>query len=254
MQQIRRLRFVSMPNVYWRRVADAARSAALLTYITTKPGIHAKSDLSRRVDHLKHEAVGFGRLCVAALVLLLSPSANAAENNGQRTLIPKIADIAGIKVGYSSMEELEGQLGKGKIAIGGHPNGARVWRVKGTPWVIYADAFEYSQRGAVVDSFDINVDPKPGLDVPYARLNKNDFAWLGKISVGMDEGKLLDILKEKSCATTKVADGWQVKAKGSSPLTSNPISPFQEWTAKFIIKERSLIGMQLAARQGRQQK
>jgi hypothetical protein len=222
--------------------------------MTTNPGNYAKSDLSRLADYLKHAAVDFGRLCVAALVLLPAPTANAAENNGQRTLIPKIADIVGIKVGYSSMQELEGRLGKGKIAVGGHPNGARVWRVKGTSWVIYADAFEYSQRGAVLDRFDINVAPKPGPDVPYARLNKNDFAWLGKISVGMDEDKLLEVLKEKSCEATKVADGWQVKAKGRSALTSDTLYPFQEWTVQLRIKDKSLIGMELAARQGSQTK
>jgi hypothetical protein len=146
------------------------------------------------------------------------------------------------------MEELEGQLGGGKVVVGGHPNGARVWRVKGTSWVIYADAFEYSPRGAVVDSFDIDVEPNPGLGVPYARMSKKDLAWLGKISVGMDEGKLLKSLKEKSCKVTKVADGWQVKAKGCSPLTSVP-NPFQEWTVHLRIKEKSLIGMELDARQ-----
>jgi hypothetical protein len=45
------------------------------------------------------------------------------------------------------MEELERQLGEGEVVTGGHPNGARLWRVKGTSWEIYVDAFEYSERG-----------------------------------------------------------------------------------------------------------
>jgi hypothetical protein len=128
-----------------------------------------------------------------AVILRLSAAANATENKGPKTSIPKIASVAGIKVGYSSMEELERQLGEGKVATGGHPNGARLWRVKGTSWGIYVDAFEYSERGAVVDSFDIYVAPRQRLDVPYARVRKNHFAWLGKIWVGINEDKLLEI-------------------------------------------------------------
>ena len=239
---------------HWLAASEADRSGAFPKNMTIYPGNHATSDLSRLAAHLKHQAVQCGRLCVAALVLLLLPAANAGAKNGPRTVIPKIANIAGIKVGYSSMADLERQLGKGKSAVGGHPNGARIWRVKGTSWVIYADAFEYSQRGAVVDSFEIDMDPKPGPAVPCTRMSKKSFAWLGKISLGMEEGKLLELLKQNACVVTKVADGWQVKANGCSPLTSDTIYPFQEWTVQLRIREKSLIGMQLAARQVSQTK
>jgi hypothetical protein len=223
-------------------------------HMTTNPGNDAKSDLSRLAAHLKHKAVQCGGICVAALVLLLLPVAHAGEKNRQRTIIPKIANFAGVKIGYSSMDEVERQLGKGKVGVGGHPNGARLWRVKGTSWVIYADAFNYSERGAVVDNFDIVVDPTPEPGVPYTRRGKKGFAWLGKISLGMDEGKLLEILKQKSYVVTKVADGWQVKAKGFSPITSVPTEPYLEWTVQFSIKEKSLIGIGFDARPGNQAK
>jgi hypothetical protein len=239
---------------HWRGAADARHSGALRAHTTTNPGNEAKSHLAQLAARLRHEAVQCGRLCVAALILLLLPAANAGAKNGPGTLIPKVASIAGIKVGYSSMDELERQLGQGKTVVGGHPNGARIWRVKGTSWVIYADAFEYSQRGAVVDSFDINVNPKPGPGVPYTRMSRKGFAWLGKISLGMDEARLLEILKQKACVVTKVAEGWQVNAKGYSPLTSDTFHPFQEWTVQLIIKKKALIGMQFAARQESQSK
>jgi hypothetical protein len=237
--------------------ADAGRSASSRTQMTTTLKHHTRSDFSRFVVHFTTEAAPFGWVCVGAVVLLLTAAANplsAAESKKPKTSIPKIANIAGIKVGYSSMEELEARLGKGKVMVGGHPNGARLWRVKGTSWVIHADAFDYSERGVVLDSFDITVDPKLDRGVPYARLAKNDIAWVGKISLGMDEEKLLKLVKSNSWRATQDADGWLVEAKGYSPLTSVPIWPFQEWTARFEIKEKSLTGMWLDARQRRESK
>jgi hypothetical protein len=192
----------------------------------------------------------FGWVWVGALVSLLAAAvtpAEAGENKGPRTFIPNIARIAGIKVGYSSMEELEGRLGKGKVAIGGHSNGARLWRVKGTSWLIYADAFEYSERGAVVDSLNITVDPRSGQDVPYAHLARNELACAGSISLGLDEDSLLKVLKQKSWTPVKLADGWLVTAQGHSPLTSDPLYPFNRWEARFTMKGKSVVRIHLDA-------
>ena len=232
------------------RFAQFGRSALAPAPMTTSLRNHTRSDFSRFAFQFTKDAAPFGWVCVGAVILLLTAAAypvNAAENDIPKTSIPKIANIAGIKVGYSSMEELEARLGKGKVAVGGHSDGARLWRVKGTSWVIYADAFESSERGMVLDSLNIALDTKRRRGVPYARLTKNDLTWLGKISLGMDEDKLLEIMQQNSCAPTKVADGWLVKAKGCSPFTSWP-SYFQEWTARFGIKGKSLVAMGLDAR------
>jgi len=210
-----------------------------------------RTGFSRLAVRFAKNVTLIGWTCFGVMALLLTAApilVNGAEKITPDTSIPKIADIAGIRVGYSSMDELEAQLGKGKVKVGGHSNGARCWRVKGTSWVIYADAFDYSERGAVVDRFGISVDPKPGRGVPYARLAKSDLAWLGKISLGMDEDRLLEILTQNSCVATKVNDGWLVTARGWSPLTSVPLNPFQEWEARFGIKGKLLIGIWLDAR------
>lgn len=206
---------------------------------------------SRFAVQFAKAALHVGSICIAVVFWMLTVAADRAcadENNKPKTVIPKIADIGGIKVGYSSMKELETRLGQGKPITGGHPNGARVWRVKDTSWVISADAFDYSQRGAVVDSFAITESSMLGADAPYARLAKDDFAWLGKIKLGMDEDRLLEALKRTSLVTTKDTDGWLVKAKGWSPLMSPP-TPLQEWTARFTIKEKSLTEIRLNARE-----
>jgi hypothetical protein len=73
-------------------------------------------------------------------------------------------------------------------------------------------------------------------------------ASFGEISLRMDEDGLLEILKQNACAATKFAAGWQVQAKGYSPLTSDTFYPLQEWTVRFSIKKRTLVGTQLETR------
>lgn len=67
-----------------------------------------------------------GRVSVPALVLLLSATVTLTEAGEHKvTFVPQLANIAGVKIGYSSMAELEKHLGKGRVTIGGHPNGAK---------------------------------------------------------------------------------------------------------------------------------
>lgn len=204
---------------------------------------------SSQFRRIKQGGTILGLVGVGTLVLLLAAATTPAESADQKepkTSIPKIAAFAWIKVGYSTMEELEGRLGKGKVEVGGHPNGARLWRVKGTSWVIETDYFDFSERGAVVDSLGIEVDPKPRHDLPYTRLTKNDLTLAGGISLGMDEGDLLKFLKHKSWTVSRIADGWQAEARGYSPLVGDNF--FNHWTARFTIKGKSLVRISLDAR------
>lgn len=180
-------------------------------------------------------------------MLFLLAAAVTPAQAAPKTSIPSIASIAGVKVGFSSMDELERRLGKGKVTTGGHSNGARLWRVKGTSWVIYADAFDYSKRGAVVDTLQISLDPKSDRDVPYARLSRKDLGLKSGISLGIDQETLLKGLERNAWTASQVPDGWQVKAPGYSPLTS--IDSFHEWSASFEVKDKALVGITLDARQ-----
>ena len=133
-------------------------------------------------------AISGVRTCLTVVLLLLVTQiapAGAAESAPPGTSIPAIAGIAKIKIGYSIQQDIDAQWGEGKTIIGGHPNSGRLWRVKGTPWVIHTDGFEYSKRGLVIDSVEIYEERKPGKGVPYARLAVRDLAWLGEVSLGM---------------------------------------------------------------------
>lgn len=93
------------------------------------------------------------------LVTAPAPAA-AARHPPPKTSIPKIARLGKIQVGYSTQAELARHWGEGKTIIGGHANSGRLWRVKGTPWIVDTDAFEYSRRGLVVDGVTIYESPR----------------------------------------------------------------------------------------------
>src|SRR5664279_1322116 len=86
------------------------------------------------------------RLLVRAMtVLLIAAPTHAADgrNKSPKASIPKIACIGKVQIGYSTQEDLARKWGEGKTVIGGHSNSGRVWRVKGSPWRISTDGFDY---------------------------------------------------------------------------------------------------------------
>lgn len=93
-------------------------------------------------------------------------------------------------------------------------------------------------------SFDQYKEPE---DVPYAKLCKKDFLWLGRISPGMPRDKVMQILKRKSLPITLTKDGCEIKAQGFSPLTSIP-SAFRNWQATLSFTNDLLNGIYVDAR------
>ncbi len=170
----------------------------------------------------------------------MAVSGSAADSRQPKTSIPKIAGIAKVQIGYSTQADLAARWGEGKVVTGGHPNSGRLWRVKGTTWVLQTDGFDYTQRGLVVDSFALYEDPKlffqPEMlaDVPETRLTKKDFVWFGEILPGMSQDKVMQILKRKSLPVALTPNGCETEAKGFCALTSLPLYPFQSWRAGFI--------------------
>ena len=181
-------------------------------------------------------------------VLLAAAAAHAAEAQkaSAKTSIPKIARIAKIQIGYSTQEDLAKHWGEGKTVTGGHPNSGRLWRVKGTPWVLHTDGFEYSKRGLVVDGLEVYEDPKAGADAPYAKLAKSDFAWCGGIWPGMSQEKVMQILKQKSLPITLTKDGCETSGSGFYALESS-IYPLKTWSASLVFTNRSLSRLTLDA-------
>jgi len=181
------------------------------------------------------------------LLLLMATVAAAGEAASSPTnhSIPAIAEIAKIKVGFSTQQDLASQWGEGKTITGGHPNSGRLWRVKGTPWVLHTDAFEYSKRGLVVDGLEIREDRTPGEGVPYARLSASDLAWLGEISLGASQDRVMEVLKRKGLQVTQTAAGCETRATGLHTL-ENKVQ-FRTWKVRVDFKAGLLIRLAIDA-------
>ena len=180
--------------------------------------------------------------------LLVAVPARAADERDTppKTSIPQIARIGKVRIGYSSQEDLAKQWGEGKTLIGGHPNSGRVWRVKGTRWSLSTDGFDYSERGLIVDQLSFGEDPELHGDVPYARLSKRDFLWLGEISPGMTKDKVMQVLKRKSLPITPTKEGCKISAQGFLALTSIN-TPLRLWRATLLFANDSLSTLQIDA-------
>ena len=195
-------------------------------------------------------AISGVRACLTVLLLLLVTQiapAGAAENATPGTSIPAIAGIAKIKIGYSTQQEIDAQWGEGKTIIGGHPNSGRLWRVKGTPWVIHTDGFEYSKRGLVVDSLELYEERKPGKGLPYARLTASDLAWLGEVSPGMSKDKVIEVLKRKGLPVIQTGQGYETRATGFHALQNK--EQFRTWTVRCDFKKGFLSRLAIEASQ-----
>lgn len=184
-------------------------------------------------------------LALAGLFVNGCATGSGTAGRAPETSVPTIASVAGIKVGCTTREELESQWGKGKPITGGHPNGARLWRVEGRPWVIWADAFEYSAHGIVVDSLELRVDSKAANDIPYARLGTNTASWLGKISPGVTKEAVVAFCKDKSLSPAKIKNGLRLEAEGA--FTLNDRVTFHRWTTEFEFKDGLLVCIKLDA-------
>jgi hypothetical protein len=204
----------------------------------------------KKLCELRHLAFAKLRLlgwAVTALFVAAPTHAADGQNKSPKTSIPRIARIGKVQIGYSTQEDLARKWGEGKTVIGGHPNSGRVWRVKGSPWRISTDGFDYSERGLVVDQLSLNAYPDQLRDVPYAKLSKKDFVWLGEISLGMSKKKVMQILKRNSLPVTPTKQGCEINLRGFSPVTSI-ITPFRNWKATLTFTNDLLISLNLDVR------
>ncbi|HET6382371.1 MAG TPA: hypothetical protein VFJ58_03185 [Armatimonadota bacterium] len=73
-----------------------------------------------------------------ALVLTYSLAAMpAGASRGVRRSVPAFANLVGVTVGVDTIDSAEKTIGFGKPYSGAHPQGARVWRFRGSGWVLY---------------------------------------------------------------------------------------------------------------------
>jgi len=191
--------------------------------------------------------IGIGLACLA----LASGCNVEASAQSDRASTPRIAQIGGVHIGYSTQEELESAWGEGLTTVGSHPNSGRRWRVRGTNWIIATDGFLYSDRGLVIDALTLGPieaeSPSEDAEAPFATLNKKAFAWLGEISQGMTKTEVIAVLHRQAITFKEEGEILWVNADGFSAITSEPSADFHHWGASLQFKDGKLSCLQLAA-------
>ena len=187
------------------------------------------------------------------LPLLGAPACRSGTARGpdQPAVIPPIAEIGGIRVGYSTSDETDGRFGPGLETIGGHPNSGRLWRVKGTAWTLQTDAFEWSDRGMVLDEFslataasDVVLARGQADGYPETLLSEREFRFLGNIRLGDSREAVL----HKAAwlpPTTVTATNLVWKATGHY---RGKTTTFRNWSAVLEFRDDKLAEISIDAR------
>lgn len=154
-------------------------------------------------------------LALSVVVVLETTGSEGSVRPGSRRSIPlRVASLrlAGLLPGYDTIGNARRRYGRGGDILGGHPNGAEIWRSRQTGWVLYVDGFEYrgyvSKQNAVIDRVQIakaTLVPLGG-KLPSISLTAAQSSLFGKIRLGMTEAKVRAILKARGIAARKRGD------------------------------------------------
>jgi hypothetical protein len=132
------------------------------------------------------------------LLISIVPRADAGAR------IPRLAELAGVRAGFDTVEGMEQKFGPGKPMAGGHPHGARSWQSKQTGCYLWADGFYYDNYNRrVIDSISISSPPKddrltPSKDRdPQIDLPSSSVRFMGSVTLGMSRAEVLRSLSGK---------------------------------------------------------
>ncbi len=190
---------------------------------------------------------------VGLLALFVTTACRSGSVRGpdQSTVIPPIAAVGGIRIGHSTTDEAERRFGPGLETIGGHPNSGRLWRVKDTAWTMQTDAFEWSDRGLVLDEFslataasDVVLARGQADGYPETLLAKREFCFLGNIRLGDSREAVLHKaawLPPTTVTATNLA--WQATGHYRAKTTT-----FRNWSAVLEFRDNKLAEISIAAR------
>lgn len=188
------------------------------------------------------------RPVVRSLLILILSTFVVSHVDG-RTLVPGIATICGVGIGYDTMDTLEGQIGHGLPEMGGHPNSGRRWRCNNCD--ISADAFYYYDGqghadGAVIDFLSItSLSHDPAVlerlgenTLPIARLAPKQTHFLGIVSLGMTKMQVLRALSSRIAPPEDMGTALVWNAAGYVRVRSNIV--MTSWRAQLRFESDKL--------------
>jgi hypothetical protein len=159
--------------------------------------------------------------------------------------IPAVAELAGVRVGFDTMGWIEKKLGAGEPMIGGHPQGARVWRCKSPRASIYADGFDYVDRsgreGAVIDTLVIEAQSRAslrGIGPPFARVASRVLRLSSGIGLGMSRRQALALRRIRIPYTWQDRNTLTWKEPGFSRVREG--TEYTEWQVELRFRDDRL--------------
>jgi hypothetical protein len=102
-----------------------------------------------------------------------------------------------------------------------------------------------------VDQLDLYEDPglvedhKLMSEVPFTRLSRKDFAWIGKITPGMAKNEVMQILNGQSWPIVATTNGCKISVAGSHALQNHIWK--KTWQASFAFANDRLRELTLEA-------
>ncbi len=188
-----------------------------------------------------------GLLWGLAVLSCLGDDKFTSATNVPPMVIPATAQVGKVQVGVTTMEQLEAVFGKGRPFTGGHPQGAREWCSKPTGWCIYADGFDYNNTGRVVESFEISaVRIKAGSvfdadsKIRQTTVGKDELAFFGGISIGMERSKAMDILAKRGIVPTLAGNMITWSEKGHVHIDRPNEITYTNWTGRLTFRNNKL--------------
>lgn len=180
------------------------------------------------------------------------------------TLVPEFAQLAGINVGYDTMEWMERYYGPGYAYTGGHPQGAREWRSRETGWSVNADGFNYSNGryapdGRTIDFITVSTDGIIGnsIRVPNPSI---PCLFMGCVRLGMTPEEVQATLRDKLPPPTIEQDKYPMRRQGEVPcvifrwkangyvrLNQNKHDAKTQWTASLIFVHERLVSIDISS-------
>ena len=176
------------------------------------------------------------------------------HQHGRRTQIPQIAHIAGVIVGQTTVEDLERRWGPGLVITGGHPRGARVWRLRGWGWLIHVDGFNFRRAkngwGEIVDVAEIADQRRwercllPSL--PWAPASGMRSGYWSAFPLGMRRASVVRRLGQRGIRCKSEPGCLVVRAGGFAPAEINA-DGVRQWEAHLKFTEERLASISVQA-------
>jgi hypothetical protein len=161
------------------------------------------------------------------------------------TVVPLIADLVGVQVGYNGQEALKRQFGEGLHTTGGHPGGFKNWYTRNPTGQIETDGFEHSREGLVLEWLSWSLEPATDPRIPFVRQLPRRAGWLGVVYPGMTMKQVATLTAGKLPSPEKKGDTWTWTDEGFVRPGPTNIIVYTNWTAELTFQNGLLLRIDL---------